>query len=185
MHRAIEWFARNSVAANLTMFLIIVGGFSAISTIRMEVFPEFDLDTVTVEVNYLGAAPEEVEQAVCLRIEEAIEGIDGIKRITSTASEGRGFVRIELELGADTRKVVDDIKSRVDAIDTFPDETEKPIVREMTSQRQIIDVAVSGDTDERTLKLIAEGVRDELAAIPEITQVEISSARPYEIPHWR
>ena len=181
MNRAIEWFARNPVAANLTMFLIIVGGFIAIPTIRMEVFPEFDLDMVTVEVNYLGAAPEEVEQAICLRIEEAIEGVDGIKRITSTASEGRGFVRIELELGADTRKVVDDIKSRVDAIDTFPDETEKPIVREMTSQRQIIEVAVSGDADERTLKQIAEGVRDELAAIPEITQVEISSARPYEI----
>ena len=181
MNRAIEWFARNPVAANLTMFLIVVGGFIAIPTIRMEVFPEFDLDMVTVEVNYLGAAPEEVEQAICLRIEEAIEGVDGIKRITSTASEGRGFVRIELELGADTRKVVDDIKSRVDAIDTFPDETEKPIVREMTSQRQIIEVAVSGDVDERTLKQIAEGVRDELAAIPEITQVEIGSARPYEI----
>ena len=181
MNRAIEWFARNSVAANLMMLIILAGGALSITSIKLEVMPEFDLDMISIEVNYLGATPEEVEQAVSIRIEEAIQGIEGIKKVTSTASEGRGAVQVELELGADTRKVVDDVKSRVDAIDTFPDETEKPIVRELTSRRQVIDLAVSGDSDELTLKLLAERVRDDLTAIPEITQVEVTNARPYEI----
>ena len=181
MNRAIEWFARNSVAANLMMLIIIAGGALSIASIKLEVMPEFDLDMILIEVDYLGATPEEVEQAVSIRIEEAIQGIEGIKKVTSTASEGRGSVQVELDLGADTRKVVDDVKSRVDAIDTFPDETEKPIVRELTSRRQAIDLAVSGDSDELTLKLLAEQVRDDLTAIPEITQVEVTNARPYEI----
>jgi multidrug efflux pump subunit AcrB len=136
---------------------------------------------VTIEVPYLGAAPEEVESAVSVRIEEAIQGIDGIKQITSTASEGMGMVQVELELGADARKVVDDIKSNVDAITTFPIETEKPIIRELTTRQRVVDVAVSGAADELTLKRVAERVRDDLAAIPAITQAEVTGARPYEI----
>ncbi|MEE2636006.1 MAG: efflux RND transporter permease subunit [Acidobacteriota bacterium] len=181
MTRVIDWFARNSVAANLLMLFIVVAGAISAVTVTQEVFPEFSLDLITIEVPYLGAAPDEVEEAVNVRIEEAIEGIDGIKQITSTAAEGMGTVVIELELGADARKVVDDVKSNVDAIDTFPLETEKPVVREITSRRQVIDVAVSGQTDEATLKTIAERVRDELSATPEITQVDIVNAKPYEI----
>ena len=181
MSGIIDWFARNSVAANLLMvFIIVSGAFSAFS-VKQEVFPEFSLDMVTIEVPYLGAAPEEVEEAVNVRLEEAIQGIDGIKQITSTASEGSGSVMIELDLGADARKVVDDVKSNVDAISTFPDETEQPIIREIRSRRGVIDIAVSGMADEVTLKRLAERVRDDLAALPEITQVEMANARPYEI----
>ena len=181
MKGMIEWFARNSVAANLMMVLIIVSGVIATFSVTEEVFPEIDLDRIQVEVPYLGAAPEEVEEAVNVRIEESIQGIDGIKEIQSTASEGMGSVMIELELGADPRKVIDEIKSNVDAITTFPIETEKPIVRELTNRRQVADIAVSGEIDPFTLKEIAERVRDELTAIPEITQVDIVSAPPYEI----
>ena len=181
MNRAIEWFARNGVAANLMMVLIVFGGFLTISTLKQEVMPEFSLDMITVSVEYLGAAPEEVEEAVCTRLEEAIQGLDGIKRITSTASEGRGKVVVELELGADTRKVVDDVKSRVDAIITFPEQTEKPVIQEITSRRQVIDIALWGDADETTLKFLADQARDELTAIPGISQVELANARPYEI----
>ncbi|HJN43326.1 MAG TPA: efflux RND transporter permease subunit [Vicinamibacterales bacterium] len=181
MNGIINWFARNSVAANLLMVFIIVSGAISVFTVKQEVFPEFSLDRITVSIPYLGAAPDEVEQAVNVRIEEAIQGIDGIKEITSTASEGSGSVMIELELGADARKVVDEVRSNVDAIDTFPVETEKPIVRELIARRQVIDIAISGQTDEGTLKLLAEQVRDDLSAHPEITQVEIISARPYEI----
>ena len=181
MTRIIAWFAHNSVAANLLMVFIIVSGAMSAFTVKQEVFPEFSLDRITIEVPYLGAAPEEVEQAVNIRLEEAVQGIDGIKQITSTASEGMGSLMIELELGADPRKVADDVKSRVDAIDTFPDETEKPIVREILSRRQVIDITVSGRTDEVTLKTLAEQVRDDLSADPAITQVEIINARPYEI----
>ena len=181
MTRIIDWFAHNSVAANLLMVFIIVSGAISAFTVKQEVFPEFSLDRITISVPYLGAAPAEVEEAVNIRLEEAIQGIDGIKQIISTASEGMGSVMIEIELGADVRKVVDDVKSNVDAIDTFPAETEKPIIREMIARRQVIDIAVSGRADEVTLKLIAEQVRDDLSAHPEITQVEIVNARPYEI----
>ncbi|MDG2039143.1 MAG: efflux RND transporter permease subunit, partial [Ilumatobacter sp.] len=181
MDGLINWFARNPVAANLLMVMLVVSGGFATFTVTSEVFPEFSLDMVTIEVPYLGAAPEEVESAVSVRIEEAIQGIDGIKQVTSTASEGMGMVQVELELGADARKVVDDIKSNVDAITTFPIETEKPIIRELTTRQRVVDVAVSGAADELTLKRIAERVRDDLAAIPAITQAEVTGARPYEI----
>ena len=177
----IAWFARNSVAANLMMMFIIITGLIGLFNVRGETFPEFSLDMVSIEVSYLGAAPEEVEQAVCIRIEEAIQGIDGIKQITSTASEGMGTVQVEVELGSDIRTVLDDIKNSVDAIDTFPEETEKPIIRELLARRQVIDIAVSGQTDELTLKTVAERIRSELAAVPEISQVELVGARPYEI----
>ena len=177
----IDWFARNSVAANLLMGLLVIGGLIASVNVTSEVMPEISLDRIYVEVPYLGAAPEEVEEAVCVRIEEAIYGIDGIKQIVSTASEGMGSVMIELELGADIRRVLDDVKGRVDAIDTFPEETEKPIIRELVARAQVVDLAVSGYADEFVLKEIAERVRDELAALPDISLVEVTSARPYEI----
>ena len=181
MKRMIEWFARNSVAANLMMVFILVSGVIATFTVKEETFPEFELDLINIEVPYLGAAPEEVEEAVNIRVEEAIQGIDGIKQIQSTAAEGMGVVMVELELGADPRKVVDEVKSNIDAITTFPVETEKPIIRELTNRQQVVDIAVSGSVDLFTLKALTERVRDELTAIPEITQVDVVSAPPYEI----
>ena len=181
MNRAISWFANNIVAANLLMAIILGGGLLTISKLKMEVFPEFSSEIISVSMIYRGAAPEEVEEAVCVRIEEAIQGLEGIKRIRSTASENSGSVSIELLPGSDSRKVLDDVKSAIDAIDTFPDETEEPRVKEIVLRRQVINIAVSGDTDEATLKYLGEQVRDEIAAIPGITQAELSGARPYEI----
>jgi len=181
MNACIDWFARNPVAANLLMAFLVVSGLFASTTVKQEVWPEFSLDQVSIEVPYLGAAPEEVETAVAVRIEEAIQGIDGIEKITSRSYEGVGSISVELDLGADPRKVVDDIKTNVDAITTFPEEAEKPVIRELTTRQQVIDVAISGTTDEFTLKRVAERVRDELSALPEITQVEIVGAPPYEI----
>jgi len=181
MNGAIDWFARNPVAANLLMVLILAGGLMSAATTKREVFPEMNMDLITVEIPYLGAAPEEVEEGVSVRIEEAIQGIDGVKRITSTSAEGRGQVIVELDTGADASRVVDDVKSRVDAIDTFPEETEKPIVREITNRRSVLAVAVSGPGDEATLKRLGERVRDEISAIDGITLVELNNARPYEI----
>ncbi|MCZ6746093.1 MAG: efflux RND transporter permease subunit [Acidobacteria bacterium] len=179
--KTIAWFARNGVAANLLMAIVIVGGLMTIRSVKVEVFPEFDLDLVTVTVPYLGAAPEEVEESVCVRIEEAVEGLDGIKKVTSVASEGVGVVTIQMNLGADARRVVDDIKAQVDAISTFPEETEKPIITELTNRRKALKVAVAGDVDEKTLRRLAEQVRDDLVQIPEISLVELAVARPYEI----
>ena len=177
----IAWFARNPVAANLMMIFIMVSGLIATTTVKEEVFPEVELDRISIQVPYLGAAPEEVEEGVVIRIEEAIQGVDGIKEIQSTASEGNASVMIELELGADARRVVDEVKNNVDAITTFPLETEKPIIREMTARNQVTDISIAGDTDIFALKALAERVRDELTAMPEITQVDVVSAPPYEI----
>ncbi|MFC1513738.1 efflux RND transporter permease subunit [candidate division KSB1 bacterium] len=181
MNRAIAWFAENRVAANLLMFLILAAGFFSITQVKMEVFPEFSADMITVSVAYLGAAPEEVEEGVCVRIEEAVQDLEGIKKLTSTASEGVGSVTIEVEPDYDSRKLLDDIKSRVDAISTFPVETEKPVIQEIVTRRQVISIAVSGETNEKSLKSIAEQIRDELTDLPEISQVELAGARPYEI----
>ena len=177
----IAWFARNPVAANLMMVFIIASGVIATGAVTEEIFPEIDLDRISIQVPYLGAAPEEVEEGVVVRIEEAIQGVDGIKEIVSTAAEGNASIMVELELGADARRVVDEVKNNVDSITTFPLETEEPIIRELIARNQVADVAISGQTDIFALKLLAEEVRDELSALPEITQVDVVSAPPYEI----
>ena len=159
MNRMVEWFARNSVAANLLMVFLVISGLIAAFGVSSEVMPTMSLDRLQIDVPYLGAAPDEVEEAVCVRIEEAILGVDGIKQIISTASEGMGRVTVELEVSADARRVLDDIKGRVDAIDTFPEETEKPIMQELIGRHRVIDLAVSGQADELALKMAAERIR--------------------------
>jgi multidrug efflux pump subunit AcrB len=181
MKGAVAWFAANPVAANLLMVLIMISGAFTAFHLEQEVFPEFSLDMITVSVQYLGAAPEEVEEGVCVRIEEEIQGLEGIKKITSNSAEGMGTVTIELQLGEDVREIMDDVKARVDAIATFPEETEKPVISEVKSRRQVINVAVSGNADEAVLKHLAEQARDEISALEGITQVELANARPYEI----
>ncbi|NNE10088.1 MAG: efflux RND transporter permease subunit, partial [Gemmatimonadetes bacterium] len=181
MKGLIAWFAGNSVAANLLMGLIVIAGLFTLPTIKQEIFPEFSLDIIAITVVYRGAAPEEVEEGVCLRIEEAVQDLEGIKHITSNASEGVGSVSVELEIGYDSGELLDDIKARVDAIETFPIETEKPVITELRNRRAVIDVVIWGDVEEEALKAIGQRVRDDINAIPGITQVDLVSARPYEI----
>ena len=181
MNRVIEWFTGNHVAANLLMIFILLAGLMTAFSIRQEVFPQVELDMVSVSVPYLGASPEEVEEGVCLRVEEAIQGIEGIKRINSTAVEGAGTVMAEITTDADAREVLDEIKQAVDRIITFPTETEKPIISLMESTEQAIDVVIYGEASERTLKELAERVRDDLLLDPEITQAQLVGTRPYEI----
>jgi multidrug efflux pump subunit AcrB len=175
------WFAGNHVAANLLMLFIIVSGLMSVARVVVEVFPEFDTDTVTIQVPYRGASPAEAEEGVCVRVEEAIASIEGIKRIRSVAQEGMGQVIVELEEDADDRKVLDEIKAAVDRIETFPVETEKPIVAEGDTRRRVITVVLYGDASEKTLKALAERVRDELTALSGISQVETAGMRNYEI----
>jgi len=177
----IRWFARNGVAANLVMLVIVVGGLGSLFTIKQELFPEFSLDTVVVSVPYLGAAPEEVEEGVVRRIEEAIQGVDGIKEIRASAREGMGQVSVEVRKGADLSRVKDDIKSRVDAITSFPVETERPIVEELLIERDVIWIALYGQTSERSLKELAERVRDEVTRLQGVSQAFVQGVRSYEI----
>ena len=181
MKSLVRWFAHNHVAANLLMMTIFVGGLLTLPHIKREVLPEFSADLIVVKVVYPGATPEDIEKSICVRIEEQIQGLTGVRRITSSSSEGIGTVTVEALRGANVRRLLDDVKIRVDAIDNFPVDAEKPVVQELLVRRQVIDVAVYGDTDETSLKRLAERVRDELAALPDVTLVEITSARPYEI----
>ncbi len=177
----IAWFTKNTVAANLLMWLIVVSGLLVIPFIKKEVFPDMTVQLVTISVEYPGAAPDEVEESVCRRIEEAVQGLPGVQKVTSSANENAGAVSVELLPEADPDAVLADVKNRVDAIDTFPEEAEKPTVQEIVLRRQVINVAVSGDVDERTLKRIGQRVHDDLAALPSITQVQLVNTRPYEV----
>ena len=177
----IRWFANNHVAANLLMTIIAVAGLMSALSIKQEVLPEMELDLITIQVPYLGATPSEVEEAVCVRVEESIQGVDGIKKITSLASEGMGTVTVEFNRGVDIRKALDDIKAEVDRIITFPEETEKPIVRQLERKMQVIDIFIYGDASEATLKALAEKVRDDLLALEDITYATVVGTRPYEI----
>ena len=130
---------------------------------------------------YLGAAPEEVEAGVVVRVEESIQNVDGIKEIVSTAAEGSASIVVELELGADPQQVFHEVTNNVQEITTFPVETERPIVRELATRSKVMDIAIAGDTDVAVLKTIAERVRDGLVAMPDVSQVEIVSVPQYEI----
>lgn len=181
MSGLIAWFASRKVVANLLMIVIIGLGVLAAFNVKREIMPEFSLDIITVTVPYRGAAPSEVEEGVCFRVEDAIQGLDGVKRVTCTAAEGAGITSVEVVRGFDTRRLLDDIKTRIDSISTFPRETERPIIQEVVSRLQVINVSISGDTDELTLKRLGERVRDELTAIDGISQVELKGARPFEV----
>jgi len=178
---AIAWMVHNPVAANLLMLTLLIGGAISFFSIKQEVFPDFDLDVVTVTVPYPGASPEEIEQGVILSVEEAVRGLEGVKEVSSTAREGSGTVSVELLGGADRQKVYQEIQQEVDRITTFPDEAEEPSVVLVTHRRQVIDLALHGRVSERVLRTLAEQARDRLLQDPEITQVELGGARDYEI----
>ena len=144
MNGGIAWLARSPVAANLMMALIVVAGLTATTEIINELFPEVDLDLVSIEVHYLGAAPGDVETGVVLRVEEAIQGIQGIKQIHSTADPGHAWIVAELDLGADAQRVLDEVTTSVQALTTFPADTEEPIIHRLISRNQVVEVAISG-----------------------------------------
>ena len=181
MHTAISWFTRNPVAANLLTFILLIGGIISLLTVHQEKFPSAEVPVVTVTVPYLGAAPEEAEQGVCIRIEEALEGTEGIEKLFATASEGSCTVQALLYEDANQITALNEIKSKVDGINTFPAETEKPIVSQLTITSDVLTVAIFGNTDERSLKEIGQRVRDDIAAIDGISRVNLNFVRPYEV----
>ena len=181
MKNAIRWMAHNHVAANLLMIVFIVGGLVMAFTIKQEVFPEISLDMIRISVEYPGAGPEEVEDGIILKIEENITGVDGIKEIKAVASEGFGAVTVELMPGEDPDRVLQDIKTEVDRITTFPKDVEKPVIAKILARYGVISVAVYGNVSELALREHAENIRDELLENPNITQVDLGGVRLYEI----
>lgn len=178
----IEWFARNSVAANLLMFAIIIAGVSAAArSIPVEVFPSFQVDSVSISTLFRGATPQSVEESVSNRIEEAIYDIEGVGDISSRSSEGYSRIIAEVQSGYDRREVLNDIKLRVDALNSLPSETENPIVSLIEDNRAVMQVAVMGDVDHKTLRQFADRVREDLLTLPQISLVDLVGVSEYEI----
>lgn len=177
----IAWMAQNPVAANLFMVAILVSGVIAVSQIKKEVFPDVEMDVVSVDVAYPGASPEEIERGILLTIEEQVRDMDGVKRMDSVAAEGFGSVRLELQQGVNREKALMDVKNAVDRIRTFPIEAERPVVAMAEHKHGVMDLVLYGDLDEPTLRQLAEEVRDRLLQLSGVSVVELVGARPLEI----
>ena len=202
MRKMIKWFSENHVAANFLMLLVLLAGFTTWFKLKKEIFPETSLDAVIVQVPYPNATAEEVETGVVLKLEDAISDLDGIKRYSSTSTESMGAMTVEVDSGYDVRAVMDDVKSAVDGISEFPENAEKAIIKEAIITAQVLSIAISADTDtdEKTLRKMAETVRDGLlnyraedpegmiegglrflGSEPMITKANLTNVRPYEI----
>ncbi|MCK5311049.1 MAG: efflux RND transporter permease subunit [Desulfobacteraceae bacterium] len=176
-----KWSVEHRVTVNLLMIFIIVAGVITVNNMRREMFPQFALDFIDIGVSYPGATPQEVEEGICLKIEEQLKGVEGIKNIYSTCLEGYGSVFLELEKGVDVREKLDDIKTEVDLIDSFPEEAEDPVIVEIKQNEPAITLAVYGDVDERTLKETAEKIKNDLVNTDLISLAKLIGTREYEI----
>ena len=178
---SISWMAGNSVAANLIMAVLLIGGLYMGFHIKQEVFPEFSLDIVNISIAYPGASPEEVENGLLLAIEEAIQDLEGIDEITAIANEGYGFISVEALEGTNINRLWQEIKSEVDRIGTFPLEAEEPQIVIAQRKREVLRLALYGNASETTMRALADQIRDELLMDEGITQVELDGVRDREI----
>lgn len=174
-------FARHTVFANIMILLILVAGLLAAALMIREMFPQFSLDRISVSVAYPGADPEEVEEGICSKIEEAVEDIPGISEYTTSSSENIGSAVIEVDEDFDMQEVLDKVRSRIDAISTFPEDAESPIISEIVNRSMVVQLALSGAMSERRLKEWAEAIRDEVLQLPEVSQANVTGARAYEV----
>jgi multidrug efflux pump subunit AcrB len=181
MKRVLAAFANNTVFANILLVLIFLAGGIAAMSMTRENFPEFSVDIITVSVAYPGADPEEVEEGISRKIEEALESVEGIKQITTRSRENVGSTIIEVKETYDINTVLDRVRSKVDAISTFPVDAEAPVITEITFKDPVMLLYLSGDMSERRLKEWAERIKDEIQQIPDISQVTVFGARDYEI----
>ena len=177
----IAWMAGRSVTANLLMLVLLIGGMFMAGQIRKDVFPDFDLDLVTISIVYPGASPEEVERGSIFAIEEAIADLEGIKQVTSVAREGSGTVTAEINEGEDISRIAQDIKNAVDRITSFPGDVEEARVSVPNRRRYVVSMALFGNQPEMVIREMAEMVRDRLLLDKDISYVELSGIKDYEI----
>ena len=177
----VDWMARNHVAANLLMITLLAGGAVSVMSIKQEVYPSFQLDIVDIRIRYPGASPEEVEDGIILAVEEEIRGLEIVERIVSTAGEGSADLEIELAEGADANRALQEVKNAVDRVSSLPEEVERPNVELRQETSSVFWMVVYGPYSEREIFDLAERVRRDLVAMPELSQVEVRTARGPEI----
>ena len=178
---ALHWMASHPVAANLVMLSFILGGFLFLNTMKQEVFPEFAIDKIAIDVVYAGASPEEIERSIVLVIEDAISGLDGIDEISASAQEGLASVVVDIMSDTDINLLAQDIQKEIDRITTFPEEAEEPKVNVLTRKRKTVSVVIYGQTEETVLHYLAEQFREQLLQSPHISQIDLEGVRPLEI----
>lgn len=181
MNILISWFAKNRVAANLLMLIILVFGLYSVPQLRREIVPNMKLDSIAISVPYFGASPTEIESAICARLEAAVSDIDGIDRIVSFAAEDIGTTTLYVDFDYSVKEILEQVKAKIDSIQSLPVNAEKPIVAINNFRAGVAKIMVFGKTNEKTLKKIAEKVRLELIDMPQISQAEITDSRPYEV----
>ena len=177
----IAWFARNPVAANLLMIFILVGGMLMAMTIRKQAFPQFESNWISVQAVYPGAAPQEVEEGITIKIEENLEGIEGIKRLITYSNRGFSLAWIEIEEQYNPQDVLDEIKVQVDSINTFPAGMERPVVSREKFEQEVMILALYGDMSNYQLKELGNDIKDELQALAHVNLVTFNSGLNYEI----
>ncbi len=176
-----QWSVEHRVTVNLVMVFLIIAGFFTAVGMKREMFPQFSLDMIDISVVYPGATPEEVEEGICVKIEEQLKRIDGIKTMYSTAIEGHGAVNLELAAGTDINETLDSVRTEMDLIDSFPEAAEEPMIIEIKNDEPAVYVAVYGDVDERILRDTAEKIRNDLVETDEISQADLVGVREFEI----
>ena len=174
-------FAKNTVFANIVLLLIFAAGLFAALSMTRETFPEFSLDMISISVPYPGADPEEVEEGISRKLEEAIEEVEGVKQYTTDSSEDVGSAMVEVKEDYELRDVMDDVRTRVNAISTFPVGAEKPVISEMLLRDSVVLLSLSADMSERRIKEWSERIKDEITQLPEVSKASVFGTRDYEI----
>ncbi len=177
----IAYMAGNGVAANLLMLAILAAGLVSLTGLEREAWPDVPFYMIEVSVAYPGANPEEIEESIVIKIEDQVSGLEDVNTVRSVAAPGMASVRVEMNSGVDMDQALDDVESAVARIQTFPANAERPEIREMSNGQSVIRMILYGDMSERSLKELAHQIEDEFAALPEVSLVEISGMREYEI----
>ncbi len=178
----IRWFANNSIAANLLMVGILLAGiYTAFFQIALEVSPSRQFNSVRIDMTYRGASAKDVERAILIPIENALEGVDGIEMLHSDGFRGGGRLWIVAEDGHDPRVLMEDVKARVDGITTFPTETELPriSVPDTSQWTEVLQVAVTGELPAQELRKVVRRVQEDLLEIDGISRVNLQGTRNY------
>jgi len=181
MKSVLSAFTRNRVFSNIILALIFLGGLMAARHMIRETFPEFSLDMISISVPYPGADPEEVEESISRKIEDVLEGMEGVKQYTTRSKENAGTAVIEVKKGYNVDDVLERVRSKVNAISTFPVDAENPVISKVILRDTVMVISLSGDMAERRLKEWAEQVKDKIEALPAISRVSVFGARNYEI----
>ncbi|NOX35190.1 MAG: efflux RND transporter permease subunit [Deltaproteobacteria bacterium] len=176
-----KWSVEHRVCVNLIMVFLIVAGLYTVLNMKREMFPQFSLDMINIGVTYPGASPEEVEEGICIKIEEQLKSLEDVKTMYSTALEGHGSVTLELKAGTDIAEKLNEVKAEIDLIDSFPEKAEDPVAMEIKNNDPAIYLAVYGDVDEKLLRDTAEKIRDDLVDTDAISLANLIGVRNYEI----